>query len=194
MFNETAAQVAETERSTSGQKGERARLKRMVSSSVSSVRPLTSAEPRGDLIERVIDDQSTVLQVLRSVRPVPEWAGLSLTFGQLTALFVLFRRGPLPIGELGSLVGLGKPAATLLVNALVREGLVERHEDPRDRRRTLAQLTSGAQALLSEHYTGSRRQFAEWLSRLDPADLSSLAQGLRALASVAEAGGAEIAI
>ena len=166
----------------------------MASRGVSSGAPLTSAAPRADLIERVIDDQSTVLQVLRSVQPAPEWAGLPLTFGQLTALFVLLRQGPLPIGELGSLVGLGKPAATLLVNALVRQGLVERHEDPRDRRRTLAQLTSSAQALLSEHYTGSRRQFAEWLSRLDPADLSSLAQGLRALAHVVTAGAAEVAI
>ena len=89
---------------------------------------------RADLIEQVIADQSAVLQRLRSVRPLPEWAGLSLTLGQLTALFVLYRRGAMAIGELGAVLGLGKPASTVLVNALVGRHLVERQEDARDRR------------------------------------------------------------
>ena len=148
---------------------------------------------RADLIEQVIADQSAVLQRLRSLRPLPEWAGKSLTLGQLRALFVLYRRGAMPIGELGAVLGLAKPAPTVLVNALVGLQLVERHQDARDRRRTLAALTPQAQALLDEHYTGSRQQFADWLSQLDPADLASLARGLRALASVAQAGGAEVA-
>ena len=153
----------------------------------------TPADDRAALIEQVIADQRAVLHTLRSVRPLPEWVGLSLTLSQLTALFVLYRRGGLPIGELGRLLGLRKPAASLLVNALVAEGLVERREDPRDRRRTLAQLTPRAQALLAEHYTGSRQQFASWLAQLDAADLASLSRGLRALASVAQSGGAEAA-
>ena len=153
----------------------------------------TPADHRAALIEQVIADQRAVLHTLRSVRPLPEWVGLSLTLSQLTALFVLYRRGGLPIGELGRLLGLRKPAASLLVNALVAEGLVERREDARDRRRTLAHLTPRAQALLAEHYTGSRQQFANWLAQLDAADLASLSRGLRALASVAQSGGAEVA-
>lgn len=158
-----------------------------------SVVPLTSASDRAELIEQVMSDQGAVLQTLRSVQPLPEWAGLSLTVAQLTALFVLYRRGPVPIGELGTLLGLGKPAATLLVNALVGQGLVERHEDPRDRRRTLAQLSPQGQVLLSEHYTGSRHQFAEWLGQLESADLAGLARGLRVLAAVAQSDAAEAA-
>jgi DNA-binding MarR family transcriptional regulator len=158
-----------------------------------SVAALGSVTARAELIEQVIADQGAVLQILRSARPLPEWAGLSLTVAQLTALFVLYRRGSLPIGELGALLGLGKPAATLLVNALVGQGLVERREDPRDRRRTLAELSSRAHLLLSEHYAGSRQQFADWLAQLDPADLASLAGGLHALASLAASGGAQAA-
>lgn len=142
------------------------------------------------LAQQVMDAFDAVLQGLHSARPLPAWAGLSLTLVQLTALFVLFRRGPLPTGRLGELLGLGKPAATLLVSALVQRGLVERHEDPRDRRRTLVQLAPPAQSLLAEHYAGSRQQLEAWLARLEPADLSRLARGLGALAGVVGAAAA----
>lgn len=63
--------------------------------------------------------------------------------------------------------------------------------DERDRRRTRAALTIQVQALLDEHYTGGRQQSADWLGQLDPADLASLARGMRALAWVAQSDGAE---
>lgn len=46
------------------------------------------------------------------------------------------------MGRLGSALGIGKPAATALVDALVRRELVERSEDPDDRRRTLVRLNT----------------------------------------------------
>lgn len=147
--------------------------------------PTPRAADSDDLIEQVIADQSFVLQTLRGIRPLPEWAGLSLTVAQLTALFALYRRGSMSVGELGSLVGLSKARVSLLVNTLVSNGLVERHQDPQDRRRAALHMSPRAQALLSEHYTGSRQQFADWLADLDPADLASLARGMRALAAVA---------
>jgi DNA-binding MarR family transcriptional regulator len=142
---------------------------------------------RTDLIEQAIADQGAVLQRLHSVRPLPEWAGLSLTVSQLTALFVLYRHGSVSVGEFGRLVGLSKARVSLLVNVLMSHGLLERHQDPRDRRRAALRLSARAHALLSEHYTGSRQQFADWLAQLDAADLASLARGMRALAAVANA-------
>ena len=140
---------------------------------------------RDDLIDQVIADQTTVLQTLRGVRPLPEWAGLSLSVTQMTALNVLYQRGGASVGELGRLVGLSKARVSLLVNGLVNHGLVERRQDPADRRRAVLQLSAHARGLLSEYYTGSRQQFTDWLARLDPADLASLARGMRALAAAA---------
>ena len=136
------------------------------------------------LVADVISAQTAVLRALHDA-PLPAWLSLDLTLGQLRALFVLYHGGPTPIGQLGAALGLGKPAASLLVDALVQRGLVERHEDPTDRRRTLAHLSPTAQTLMGEQLTGSGERFAGWLRRLAPDDLASLARGLRALAAIA---------
>src|ERR671939_556833 len=107
------------------------------------------------LVDEVVQAQTTILRALHD-RPVPAWLSLDLTIGQLRALFVLFQVGPTPIGQLGATLGLGKPAASLLVDALVQHGLVERREDPSDRRRTFVSLTRTAEGLIAEHVTGSR--------------------------------------
>ena len=137
------------------------------------------------LIDSVLDSQQQLLQAFHAARPLPEWAGLSLTLHQLSALFVLFQRGPVPTGQLGLQLGLRKPAATLLVDALVRHGLVLRKEDDRDRRRTLVHLSDRGHTLIADHYSGSRQQFTDWLCQLSPDDLGGLARGMQALASVA---------
>lgn len=139
------------------------------------------------LIEEIVQAQTAVLRALHD-RPQPAWLSMDLTIGQLRALFVLFHMGPTPIGQLGATLNLGKPAASLLVDALVHQDLVERHEDPTDRRRTLARLSSAAQALFAEHLTGSREQLSGWLRQLPPDELCALARGLCALATVATSG------
>src|SRR3954451_10088393 len=145
---------------------------------------LSSVPPTDLLVEDVISAQRSILQALHDGAG-PAWLSLDLTIGQLRALFVLYHGGPTPIGQLGAALGVGKAAASLLVDALVHQELVERHEDAADRRRTLTQLSPTAQTLLDEQLTGSRERFAGWLRRLGPEDLASLARGLRALATVA---------
>ena len=116
---------------------------------------------------------------------MPEWLKMDLTLGQLRALFMLFQAGPTPIGQLGARLSLGRPAASLLVDALVRRGMVERFEDPADRRRPLARLSAEAQRLITEHYVGGAHQYEMWLSQLADDDLAHLSRSLRALAEIA---------
>ena len=158
---------------------------------MASAGPTASGRP--DLIAHVIQAQAAILQALVGAQPLPEWAGHSLMLAQLTALFALFRSGPLPVGQPGAVLGLSKSAASLLVDALVRRGLVERHEDPRDRRRALTRLAPRGRSLISEHHSGSHQQFEAWLAELHPPELASLARGLAALASAACAGSARAA-
>ncbi len=152
------------------------------------VRPIDTTEA-GTLVDQVAHDEQQFLHLLlRTVDPT--WIHLDLPMGQLKALATVAHSGPLPVGQLGSVLGIGKPAATLLVDALVRRELVARSEDPDDRRRTLVRISARGRTLMDELHMGrecSESRFLEWLGQLQEDDLAALARGLRALVAVASA-------
>jgi DNA-binding MarR family transcriptional regulator len=139
---------------------------------------------RGHAIKQIVDAQTTIFRAFQE-QPLPEWLKLDITLGQLRALFILFQTGPIPIGQVGARLGVGRPAASLLVDALVRQGLVERFEDPADRRRSLARLSPEAQRLITQQYLGGQQQYEGWLNQLGDDDLVHLAHALRELAGIA---------
>ncbi|MBF6592027.1 MAG: MarR family transcriptional regulator [Ktedonobacterales bacterium] len=114
------------------------------------------------------------------------WVELDLSCAQLKTLFALAAEGPATIGQVAERLSVGLPTASHLVERLVRAGLVERTEDPTDRRRALARLTPRAEEL-TERLFGHIRRLHEWIDALEEDDLAALARGLRALVRVASA-------
>ena len=83
-------------------------------------------------------------------------------------------------------LGIGLPTASHLVEKLVRAGLVQRAEDPNDRRQTLVRLTQQAEDLI-EHLNQDRLELLRlWLSQLTEEELTALRVGLQALVRVTE--------
>lgn len=111
------------------------------------------------------------------------WLRLDLTITQLKALFVLAETA-LPVSRLADRLGIGRPAATNLVERLVQLKLVMRAEDTLDRRRTLVVLTGAGDDLVAQLRQGGHARMCAWLGQLDDADLVALARGLQALARV----------
>ena len=143
-------------------------------------------ESQEELIASALQAQQQITRGLRADAD-PIWLQLDLPLSQIKALFALAET-PLSISQLGEQIGIGRPACTHLVERLVQTGLVQRGEDPLDRRRTIVQLTSMADDLVVQLRQGGRRRMHGWLSSLDEDDLTSLVQGLRALARMAAAG------
>ena len=114
------------------------------------------------------------------------WQNLDLTMAQLKALLTLADERPATIGQVADALGVGLPNASHLVDRLVHAGLVERAEDPADRRRTLARLAPAGEELVVRLRQGSRDQFRSWLALMDEADLLAFVTGLQALARVAQ--------
>jgi DNA-binding MarR family transcriptional regulator len=139
---------------------------------------------RGALLDAVIQGQKRILRATHAAS-TPTWLEIHLSMAQLKGLFVL-DRGAMSVSEVGEALGTGKAAASLLVERLVRVGLVDRTEDPVDRRRTLVQLTAEGEQAVSRLRDGGRERFTEWLNRLSDDDLAALAQGMRALAAIVE--------
>ncbi len=78
-----------------------------------------------------------------------ELKAFGLSFGQARALRILARRGgAMRIKDLAERLEIVPRSATTVVDVLERAGLVERRDDPSDRRAVLAVMSTGGWSLL----------------------------------------------
>lgn len=113
---------------------------------------------------------------------------IDLTMAQTRTLFVVEQEGPLPVGRIGDRLGVTLPTASHLVDRLTSAGLVERTEDPQDRRRTLVAASAEGRRLIESIWQRGRQHMRKVVARLDARDLAALARGLGALAREVRAG------
>jgi DNA-binding MarR family transcriptional regulator len=99
--------------------------------------------PDDELAARV---HSAALHLLRRLAQDDRATGVSAP--RLSALSVLVFGGPRTIGELAALEGVTPPTMTRLVAAMVADGLIDRHEDPADRRVVRVQASATGRSLL----------------------------------------------
>lgn len=66
----------------------------------------------------------------------------ALSFSQVNTLFRLYHRGPCPVNDLAEHLGISMAAVSQLLAPLEENGLIERSEDPGDRRVKLITLTN----------------------------------------------------
>ena len=104
-----------------------------------------------------------------------------LTSRHITALIALVDGGPLSVSELASRLHIALPTASLLVGDLGRAQLVERAEDPSDRRRTIVRVSQehapGIDEFLRRRIEPARRT----LARLTPRERATFLRGMRVL-------------
>jgi DNA-binding MarR family transcriptional regulator len=124
------------------------------------------------------------LFVTMQFNAVSHWLMLELTFAQARAFIILAVRKELTVSQLGKLLGVGKPTASLLVQQLVERGLVTRTEDTSDRRQTVIRLSDQGAEIGSGRRKEREKQWQRWLSHLSDEDLRALARGLTAITEV----------
>ena len=94
--------------------------------------------------------------------------------------------GPLTVGEAAAHLARAQSVISEIVTHLERQGLLEREDDPADRRRTLIWLTPGGhEALRRDREVLGVDQLARALARLPPGRADDLIAGLRALVDLA---------
>ena len=74
------------------------------------------------------------------------------------------------VSELASRLGLTLPTVSGLLADLDRAGLVERHPDPGDRRRTIVQIIPSQAAVISRWLDGAASPLARVLDKLAPSE------------------------
>jgi len=132
--------------------------------------------------DEVAELQVAVMRLARKLR-THTTSGLTPT--QLSALGVVFRDGPLTLGELATAEHVRAPSITRTVDILAAAGLVERRSNPNDARAVLVAVTKdGAQ--LVRKIRGARRSWlaAQW-SELSDAEREALHQAVPILERLA---------
>jgi len=103
-----------------------------------------------------------------------------LTFSQMRTLLTLTQHPePAPINEIAGRLGLSVAAAGRNVDQLVRTGLVDRIEDPLDRRIKRISLSGSGFELIATFKDGQRRAALNLLSGMDDQDARRLIEALR---------------
>jgi DNA-binding MarR family transcriptional regulator len=97
--------------------------------------------------------------------------------------FVLLalRDRPRNIGAVGELLGVTKQAAAKVVSSLVDEGLVERREDPGDRRAAVLGLTADGRRFLADAEAAYRAIEDGWAQVAGPGDVAALRRAVSAV-------------
>ena len=89
--------------------------------------------------------------------------------------------GELSVSQIAERIGLSLATTSLMVGELAREGLVERTEDDRDRRRTIVRLHEDYRAVMDAWAQTRFAPVGRALGSLSPAAYEHFLDGLRAI-------------
>ncbi len=137
-------------------------------------------DERTALTQHVLDLQAAMF---RSVRPAREWLEVDLTMPQLKVLFLLYADGSAPMSRLASSLGVTLSTVTGIVDRLVEHELVQRREDPTDRRLVLCRLTPRASAMVERLHQAGRLRLGNVLADISLEDLRTVAAAMEVLAA-----------
>ena len=114
------------------------------------------------------------LAIARMARRLRQEAGDELSPSMTAALATIDRHGPLAPSRLAELERIKRPTVTRVLQRLEEEGLVERSEDPDDRRSAVVCVTKEGAALLKKLRSRKNAYLAKRLRELPADDVKAL--------------------
>ena len=143
--------------------------------------------------ERLVDESLMLLPTLMRLveRPSPVEMGeiarrgvatdVQVSPGHIQVLIAL-ARGPRSVGQLAEELRVSPPAATQLVDKLAEHGMVDRHNDPADRRVVLVDYVAGMREVAERIVRDRRRPLHDAMSEMTDGEALAFVKGLRLLA------------
>jgi DNA-binding MarR family transcriptional regulator len=107
-----------------------------------------------------------------------------LSMPQIHALMYIYHSGVCQVSDIGGLAGVSNAAASQLVERLVAQDLVERNEDPANRRTKILKLSEKGKELIQESVS-SNHFLIDIMATLTPAQYETVRQAFTILAHTA---------
>lgn len=122
-------------------------------------------------------------------RSMHEWMryvrGTGLSMPQFSTLMRLFHRGDCGLSDITADLGVTAAAASQMVDRMVKDGYLERAEDPHDRRAKHISLTAKSRQLVAEGIDVRNRWTEHLAAHLDQAEQAAITTALRKLTDAA---------
>lgn len=77
--------------------------------------------------------------------------GIEISGGQGRILFILWKTDHLTVSEISEKTSLAKNTVSVVINGMVKKGIVERNINPKNRRQTIISLTEYAKSLQEKY-------------------------------------------
>jgi DNA-binding MarR family transcriptional regulator len=138
-----------------------------------------------DLLSEAMRSYGRALAVADPIR-LRFWDGRGLTMPQLRLMYLARESGSATVGAIATQMRVTAPTISGLTDRLVRQGLIERREDPDDRRLVRICLTDEGRSVLEEIDIAARAYLREILSRLSETQVRELVRALDGFVAAAE--------
>jgi DNA-binding MarR family transcriptional regulator len=110
---------------------------------------------------------------------------IGLSMAQFSILMQLHYRSNCAVSDIGERFDITNAAASQLVDKLVQNGLIQRQEDPHDRRAKLLNLTERGRDLIQQSIEKRYRWVDELAEKLTPAERLEVSEALQVMTEAA---------
>lgn len=135
-------------------------------------------------VERVVAVYQELMHHVASAH-APEFVGVGVTMSQAKVLYLVQAAPGLRMSDLSARLGVSLSTVSGVVDRLVDQGLLDRRDDPADRRHVILRLTDAGATQLELFRELNEGQIRALLSRIDATDLAVIGQALDVLAAAA---------
>lgn len=108
----------------------------------------------------------------------------SMPHSHVRVLFYLKKFGPVPISQVAKDLDILRSNMTPIIDKLIAEDFVRRHNDPSDRRVIKVEITNKADELFKRHVDYLKEAISSKISSLSNEDLSKLYELILEMASI----------
>ena len=140
-------------------------------------------ETRKTLEELLVTHMERLMADVRSLSPA-RLSSVELTMRQMRTI-VFLSHGPKRMSELSGHVGSGMPSATSMIDRLVKKRVVERVEDPSDRRVVTIRLTATGLEVVERFLRIGRMRYEALADALTLEELQAAVPAVELLAKAA---------
>jgi DNA-binding MarR family transcriptional regulator len=136
------------------------------------------------LVEEIVGAYETLMHRVASAH-TPEFLAVGVTMSQAKLLYLVQAEPGLRMAELSARLGVTLSTVSGVVDRLVDQALLDRHDDPADRRQVILRITEAGTSQLELFRELNASQIRSLIARIGDAELAVVAHALDILAAAA---------